>query len=67
MAANNYQNQPCYNIAPTEKGWLLVIQNEHCSVTQVFSSVSSARRAVEQLLEFFPTTATESSSAHQAA
>ena len=31
-------NPPSYDISQTEKGWLLVIQNEHCSVMQVFRS-----------------------------
>jgi hypothetical protein len=44
---------PQYNIARTEKGWQLVIQNEHCSVMQVFSTASAARRAVDRMLEFF--------------
>jgi hypothetical protein len=44
---------PRYSIAETEKGWLLVIQNDHCSVMQVFSSASAARRAVDRMLEFF--------------
>ena len=44
---------PRYNIAQTEKGWQLVIQNEHCSVMQVFSTASAARQAVDRMLEFF--------------
>jgi hypothetical protein len=44
---------PRHSIVRTERGWLLVIQNEECSVMQVFSSESSARLAVERMLEFF--------------
>jgi hypothetical protein len=46
---------PQYNIAQTDRGWVLVIQNEHCSVMQVFGSADSARRAVDRMLEFFDT------------
>jgi hypothetical protein len=67
MSPHNTDSQPRYNIAPAEKGWILVIQNEHCSVTQLFSSVDSARRAVDQLLEFFPATDAAASGSHQAA
>jgi hypothetical protein len=48
-------NQPHYNIARTDQGWVLVIQNEHCSVMQVFTTADSARRAVDRMLEFFDT------------
>lgn len=58
--------RPVYNIAPTEKGWLLVIQDEHCSVTQLFSSVASARRAVDSFVEFFPTSV-DRAATHEAA
>jgi hypothetical protein len=46
---------PRHSIAQTERGWVLVIQNDHCSVMQVFSTASSARRAVDRMLEFFNT------------
>ena len=46
---------PHHSIVQTENGWLLVIQNEHCSVMQVFRSASSARLAVDRMLEFFQT------------
>jgi len=58
---------PIYNIAQTEKGWLLVIQNEHCSVMQVFSSASSARRAVDRMMEFFQTMSTQAPGTRQVA
>jgi hypothetical protein len=35
-----------YRINQTENGWLLVIENPHCSVSQLFQSSSSARQAV---------------------
>jgi hypothetical protein len=44
---------PRCNIAQTGKGWQLVIQDEQCSVMQVFSSASAAHGAVERMLEFF--------------
>ena len=46
---------PLYNIAQTDRGWVVVIQNEYFSVMQVFSTASSARRAVDRMLEFFHT------------
>jgi hypothetical protein len=44
---------PHYSIAQSDQGWVLIIQNEHCSVMQVFSTAASARRAVDRMLEFF--------------
>ena len=35
-----------YTISKTAGGWLLVIENPHCSLSQVFQSSSSARHAV---------------------
>jgi hypothetical protein len=58
---------PQYNIAQTDSGWVLVIQNEHCSVMQVFSSASSARRAVDRMLEFFDTMSAQAPRARQVA
>src|SRR5262245_19906931 len=46
---------PKCSIAPTEKGWLLTIQNEHFSVMQVFRSATTATLAVDRMLEFFHT------------
>jgi hypothetical protein len=53
MVAPSSVGTPRYNIAQTERGWVLVIQNEHCSVMQVFSTASSARRALDRMMEFF--------------
>jgi hypothetical protein len=47
--------RPQYSIAPTERGWLLVIQDRECSVMQVFRTASSARCAVERMMRFFDT------------
>lgn len=58
---------PRYSIAQTEKGWLLVIQNDQCSVMQVFSSAAAARRAVDRMLEFFDTMSSQDPGRHQAA
>jgi hypothetical protein len=52
-------SSPSYHISETEKGWLLKIQNEHCSVVQVFRSASDARLAVGRMMEFFATMSTQ--------
>lgn len=44
---------PRCSIAHTEKGWLLVIRDEECSVMQVFSSLDSARHATDRMHAFF--------------
>ena len=44
---------PRCSIAQSDQGWVMIIQNEHCSVMQVFSTAASARRAVDRMLEFF--------------
>jgi hypothetical protein len=53
MSSHVPTSSPSYHIAQTEKGWQLRIQNEHCSVVQVFRSASDARLAVDRLMEFF--------------
>jgi hypothetical protein len=55
MVAPSSASTRHYNIAQTDQGWVLVIQNEHCSVMQVFTTAASARRAVDRMLEFFDT------------
>jgi hypothetical protein len=55
MVATPAVSPPRHTIVQTEKGWVLVIQDEHCSVMQVFSTASSARRAVDRMHEFFRT------------
>jgi hypothetical protein len=67
MVAPSSTSAPHYSIAPTESGWMLVIQDEHCSVMQVFSSASSARRAVDRMLEFFYVMSAQSPNAREAA
>ena len=67
MVTPSSVNPPRFNIAQTEKGWLLVIQNEHCSVMQVFSTASSARRAVDRMLDFFQDMSAQSTDRSQAA
>jgi hypothetical protein len=47
--------RPHYSIAPTERGWLLVIQDGECSVMQVFHSSAAARCAVDRMMSFFDT------------
>ena len=66
MVAPSSVSPPRYSIAQTEQGWVLVIQDEHCSVMQVFSSASSARRAVDRMLEFFQVMSAQSPRARQA-
>ena len=53
MSSHVVTSSPSYHISETDKGWLLKIQNEHCSVVQVFRSESDARLAVDRMLEFF--------------
>lgn len=67
MTSHVSTNPPSYNISETEKGWLLVIQNEHFSVMQVFRSASTARRAVDRMMVFFETMRTKAPRARQIA
>jgi hypothetical protein len=55
MPSHVPSSSPSYDISETEKGWRLTIQNEHCSVVQVFRSASDARLAVDRMIEFFET------------
>jgi hypothetical protein len=55
MSSHLPTSSPSYHISETEKGWLLEIRNEHCSVMQVFRSASVARLAVDRMMEFFET------------
>ena len=47
--------RPRYSIAPTERGWLLLIQDGECSVMQVFRTSAAARCAVDRMMAFFDT------------
>ena len=47
--------RPHYSIAPTERGWLLVIQDGEFSVIQVFRTSAAARCAVDRMMAFFDT------------
>jgi hypothetical protein len=67
MVAPSVVSTPRHSIAQTEQGWVLVIQDEHCSVMQVFSTASSARRAVDRMLEFFHTMSAQPPRARQVA
>ena len=60
MVATSPVSPPRHSIAQTEQGWVLVIQDEHCSVMQVFSTAASARRAVDRMHEFFHTMSAQS-------
>ena len=51
--------RPHYSIAPTERGWLLVIQDGECSVMQVFRTSAAARCAVDRMMAFFDTMRTQ--------
>jgi hypothetical protein len=55
MSSHDPTSSPSCHISKTEKGWLLEIQNERCSVMQVFRSESAARLAVDRMMEFFET------------
>ena len=46
MASAALPESVTYTISRTTRGWLLVIENPHCSLSQVFQSSSSAREAV---------------------
>ena len=37
-----------YTISQTGNGWLLVIENPHCSLSQIFQSSHSAQQAVDR-------------------
>jgi len=67
MASLVSTNYPTFDISETAKGWRLVIENEDCSVMQVFRSASSARLAVDRLTVFFETMSTQAPGARQAA
>jgi hypothetical protein len=67
MSSHVPTSSPSYHIAETEKGWVLEIQNEHCSVMQVFRSASAARLAVDRMMEFFETMSTQTPGSRQAA
>ena len=60
MVSTSAVSPPRHSIAQTEQGWVLVIQDEHCSVMQVFSTAASARRAVDRMHEFFHTMSAQS-------
>ena len=59
MASPVPTSSPSYHISETDKGWLLEIQNEHCSVMQVFRSASDARLAVNRMMAFFEVMSTQ--------
>ena len=67
MSSHVPTNSPSYHILETEKGWLLEIQNDHCSVMQVFRSASAARLAVDRMMEFFETMQTQAPGSRHAA
>ena len=59
--------RPHYSIAPTERGWLLLIQDGDCSVMQVFRTSAAARCAVERMMSFFDTMRTQAPAERSAA
>jgi hypothetical protein len=59
--------EPRHSIARTEKGWQLVIQNEHFSVMQVFRSEDTARQAIDRMMEFFQSMSPQPPTADRAA
>jgi hypothetical protein len=46
--ASTLPDNVTYSICQTHKGWLLVIENPHCSLSQLFHSSASARDAVDR-------------------
>ena len=59
--------EPRHRIAKTDRGWQLVIQNEHFSVMQVFRSEETARDAVDRMMEFFDSISPQAPNAGRAA
>jgi hypothetical protein len=35
-----------YRIDRTSRGWILVLENEHCSITQLYPTAAAAQQAV---------------------
>jgi hypothetical protein len=48
MTASTLPENVKYSISQTHNGWLLVIENPYCSLSQVFQSSASARQAVDR-------------------
>ena len=48
MAVATLPENVTYTINQTATGWLLVIENQHCSLTQLFGSSTSARQALDR-------------------
>jgi hypothetical protein len=48
MSAATLPEDVTYTISQTGNGWLLVIENPHCSLSQLFHSSLSARQAVDR-------------------
>jgi hypothetical protein len=67
MSSHVPTGSPSYHISQTGKGWLLRIENEHCSVVQVFRSASDARLAVDRMMDFFETMSVQAPTAGRAA
>jgi len=67
MTSSAPPSAPTCTITETEKGWLLSIYNDDCSVVQVFRSASDARLALDRMMEFFETMSTQAPGSRQAA
>jgi hypothetical protein len=67
MVPHEHASSPRYHIAQTEKGWSLTVQNEHCSVVQVFNTAAAAQLAVGRMLEFFESMSTQAPGSRQVA
>jgi hypothetical protein len=48
MSASTLPDNVKYSISQMHNGWLLVIENPHCSLSQLFQSSASARQAVDR-------------------
>ena len=48
MVAATLPENVTYTISQTHNGWLLVIENSHCSLSQVYQSASAARQAIDR-------------------
>lgn len=56
-----------YRITQTAHGWLLVIANPHCSLTQLYETAASARQAVPRSVVALETLTTQHLARHERA
>jgi hypothetical protein len=59
MSACTLPENVKYSISQTHNGWLLVIENPHCSLSQLFQSSASARQAIDRTASALETLTTQ--------